>query len=581
MKFEATKRDCNTRIGYIEIEGKEIRIPNILWYSSPRIPPPPFADLKLAEDIKAQDFFYKDYEEKENKYKQIIPASLIYPYFFPEEIHQKAFEMSKSNEIFSIIFPKFPVAKKSFIYVMANAQELFTNPREFVSAIVKIREKIGYKLLYAPGIANPVNLPILSYVGIDLFDSLDIVIKSRRGIYFTSTGEYNLEEIEEYPCSCSFCKKGIENFNDLLMHNYEIMKNELIRTIRAIENRELRELVESKSHFNPKYASIIRILDMEYYNYQEKRFPLTGNKLIASPYSLYRVDIRRFRERVIERYEKPESTKILLLLPCSAKKPYSTSKSHKIFNSIIANSPNRYVIHEVIITSPIGIVPRELECIYPAAHYDISVTGYWDKEEIYMVNECLKRYLDKNKYDAIINHLPIPLDIDAIETCKEYPTSGDSLKNLAKALEISENYENVTHTKRRYENAKSMLLYQFGQIAKKFIEGCEVKGKFPDYKIYYEDKQLAMFSQKRGLFILTFAGGRKLGKNYWVEIDDFIPKGSVFAIGIKNADERIRIGDEVVIFHDEELRGVGTAKMNAEEMVEADAGEAIKVRHYK
>ncbi len=574
MKFEAIKRDCNTRTGYLEIEkNKKIRIPNIFWYSSLRIPPPSFAEIKL----KAGSFFYP------NNDSFSLPPALVYPYFFPEKLHEKAFEVSKSNEIFSIIFPKIESVKKSLIYVMANTKELFQNPRNFVESIINIRKKIGYSLLYAPGIANPINLPILCYLGIDLFDSLDIIVKTRKKIYFTSCKEYNLEEIEEYPCSCNFCKKGIKNYEDLLMHNYEIMKNELVKTIKAIESNRLREIVEAKSHLNANYASMIRILDVEHYEYQEKRYPIIGNKIIASPYSIYRPDIVRFRKRVIERYEKPASAKILLLLPCSAKKPYSTSKSHKIFNRVIANSPNRHIIHEVIITSPIGIVPRELEYIYPAAHYDISVIGYWDKEEIHMVNYCLSKYLEKNKYDVIINHLPkeITLDIDAIETCIEHPTSDDSIKELAKALEITENYEKISHTKRRYENARSMLLYQFGQVAKNFIEGCKIKGKFPDYKIYYEDKQLAMFSQKRGMFVLTFAGGKKLGKNYWVEIDDFIPKGSIFAIGIKNADEKIRIGDEVVIFYNDELRGVGVAKMNAEEMVEANAGEAVKVRHYK
>ena len=72
-----------------------------------------------------------------------------------------------------------------------------------------------------------------------------------------------------------------------------------------------------------------------------------------------------------------------------------------------------------------------------------------------------------------------------------------------------------------------------------------------------------------------------MGKNYWVEIDNFFPKGTVFAVGVKDADNRIRTGDEVVVFHGTELRGVGVAKMGAAEMVESNTGHAIKIRHYR
>lgn len=50
---------------------------------------------------------------------------------------------------------------------------------------------------------------------------------------------------------------------------------------------------------------------------------------------------------------------------------------------------NPEVVHEVIVTSPLGIVPMELEMIYPAAHYDISVTGEWSLDEREMVKSNL------------------------------------------------------------------------------------------------------------------------------------------------------------------------------------------------
>ena len=55
----------------------------------------------------------------------------------------------------------------------------------------------------------------------------------------------------------------------------------------------------------------------------------------------------------------------------------------------------------------------------------------------------------------------------------------------------------------------------------------------------------------------------------------------MFAVGVLDADRQIRAGDDVVVFHKEELRGVGVACMNADEMIESATGEAVKIRHYK
>ncbi|MEM2935442.1 MAG: DUF5591 domain-containing protein, partial [Candidatus Thermoplasmatota archaeon] len=441
LKVEIDARSCNTREGYIEIEGKKLKIPNILWYSSDRIKAPEFAEIKLGEEIKiGGSFFYPE------ECKFCIPPSLSYPYFFPSDFPS----YFGVNDFFSFV-SKNICKKEDKIYIMANSKEVYSNPRDFVEYLTEIRKKIGYKILYAPTIANPLNLAILAYCGIDLFDSIDLIFKSRKKIYFTSEGEINLKGIKEYPCSCIYCRKGIENFEDLLFHNYEIMKNELVKVRECIKNGNLREYVEAKIHFSTNLASIIRIMDIEKYSYQEKRYPVNGKKIIASPYSFYRPDILRFRERICNIYRKPQSAKILLLLPCSSKKPYSASKSHKKFIEIISSLKNRNVIHEVIITSPLAVVPRELEYTYPSAHYDISAIGYWDKEEIDIIKKCFEKFIHNNNYDVVINHLSYPIssiiEIDAINTCIDHPTSPSSLKKLSDALKICENFEYVSKQK--------------------------------------------------------------------------------------------------------------------------------------
>jgi archaeosine synthase len=98
-----------------------------------------------------------------------------------------------------------------------------------------------------------------------------------------------------------------------------------------------------------------------------------------------------------------------------------------------------------------------------------------------------------------------------------------------------------------------------------------------------KNTQLGMVTEERGLISLTMDGGKRLASSeqYWVEIsDDFTLKGSVFAPGVKNADESIRIGDEVIIMKNMMLCAVGVALMNGKEMVESSHGEAVKIRHH-
>ncbi len=588
MNFEVLKRDCTARIGLLEINGRKIETPHILWFASERINPPDFASLFLSQTEKALSHSGNIFFPKREKGLS-LPPFFIYPYAFPHSLHQITGKWNREHaSSFQIVSGKATdkISSDPIVYILANARELFSNPREFVKSVVKIREKIGYhKVLYAPGLGEPFNIALLSYCTIDLFDSFSLIEKARKGIFLFSEGEYTCKE--EIPCHCPACIKGKKTFDDVLFHNYYSLFDELQKVKNAIRRREMREFVERRICNMPKLLSFLHILDNEYHEFQERKYAVVGKKIHVSCLSFKRPDIERFRKRIQERYIKPASAKILLLLPCSAKKPYSFSKSHVLFRRAVRACRNPHVIHEVIVTSPLGIVPRELETLYPAAHYDISVTGHWSHDEKEMVKNCFFSYLHKNRYDIILNHLPSEI-ADFIEigerTCIDHPISTSSLSLLSKKLqEEAKNFSFVDPPKRKYEDALSTLSYQFGEkTASLLLHECEVRGKYPYYKIFYEKTQIATTSQ-RGLFSLTMEGGERLAsaEQHVVEIDDFVPRGTIFAVGINDADEEIREGDDVAICHGEDIRAVGVALMDGEEMVESKKGKAIRVRHYK
>jgi archaeosine synthase len=59
---------------------------------------------------------------------------------------------------------------------------------------------------------------------------------------------------------------------------------------------------------------------------------------------------------------------IAIFIPCALRKPYSSSPSHRLFRKVISSvlSDDEY---QIIIFGTCGVVPAELERMYPFAHY--------------------------------------------------------------------------------------------------------------------------------------------------------------------------------------------------------------------
>src|SRR5256886_13480076 len=118
--------------------------------------------------------------------------------------------------------------------------------------------------------------------------------------------------------------------------------------------------------------------------------------------------------------------------------PSSASRSHRRFRDATLASANPSVAHGVVVTSPLGLIPRELERFHPARDYDIPVTGDWSRDEAAIVIEDLSAFLAANRYDAVVAHLGAEAPIvhealpEAIFSTKDHPTSEDSLVALTR-----------------------------------------------------------------------------------------------------------------------------------------------------
>ena len=452
------------------------------------------------------------------------------------------------------------------IAVIDNAYSI--QPKKLVEIAKHFRLEAGYsRLLYAPAV-EPSQMPILAYLGVDIFDDLNVELRSSAG-WVLESGEWI---------------KQNKQIDDLFSHNREELNRWMLRIRNAITNGKLRELVELTSLHNPRVSQILHHST----SLLIERGARIHSAIRSNNLSLNHPAILDFQFR-LSNYEPPAKDMVLLILPCSARKPYFKSSSHKRFFNALREVDNYLALHVVSVTSPLGLVPKELEFCYPAAHYDIAVTGEWSASEVEMLRSQLNKLNINQNYSKAIVHagssskimtgLIKELGIDVVNTRVEKPSSYEGLEVLQNIARMSLNDVPILNTKDRAKGeAKGLAKFQYGNSSK-FLINSEISGRMP-YKLRCGD--LAAMSSVVGGFGLTLKGGIEYSLNGGPTIiaEDFKLIGDLFAVGVKSYEGNWKIGDQVVIKQADIVTGVGIAKMMPEEMVSMKRGVAVEVRHH-
>ena len=476
-------------------------------------------------------------------------------------------------------------------YALSGAPGLVREARAFSEAVVRTRTAIPPDTaLLASGVATPRNVAAMAWAGVDLFDRLRARIRGTQGRYLTLEGDYRLDDLDELPCPCPACRTPVEDFTreDCVAHNVAALEAAVATVRQRIRAGRLRDYLEGQARHEAWATAVLRELDDEW-GYVEERTPLIRRAELtaATEDTLRRVEIRRFADRVVGRY-RDRFDAPTVLLPCSSRKPYSESQSHRQFMDAI-----RWRGHVVSITSPIGVVPTELELTYPAQHYDAVVTGRWSAEEVDFVAGVLEGYLDRAEPGRVIAHVPPAGYRDVVEraaaaagvdveyTVEDHPTTEASLADLDAALADEPAYPKRDRERR---TVRAIADYQLGDAAgDALFEAFEVSGPYPRFQVHDPDgEQLASLVPQYGLLAFTLEGARRWVDSglepLAVEIDAFVPHGSVLAPGVTDASGAIRVGDEVVV-RGPEAFGVGRAAMSGPEMARSSRGIAVDVRH--
>ncbi len=439
-------------------------------------------------------------------------------------------------------------------------------PRELAAALIAAREAAGYRrLLYAPAV-DPVEMPLLAYLGVDVIDDLTTELRSVAGWEFYH-GDWVRPPTPR---------------DDLAVHNRRALARWLAHLRQAVGSGRLREAVERSALHHPRVTATLHHA-REALAQRDSRLP---RPLRAGALSLDHPAVMCFRRR-LARIAPPAGGMVLLLLPCSARKPYHRSASHRRFRETLRTLPAWLRLHVVSVTSPLGLVPRELELAYPAAHYDIAVTGHWDGAERAMLARQVGRLRPEDHYISAIVHagavsgllaeLLRARGLTVFETGAERPASTEGLAQLREAAAAAlAGQPPLSGAARGRGEVAAQARFQLGVLAEPLLTA-PVRGRWPRLRL----GELASTAPTLGGLALTLDGAAALAAagGPVVEAGDFHLHGDLFAAGVTGSRDEWRVGDQVAVVQRGEVTAAGVAHMEPAEMVAMQHGLAVEVRH--
>jgi len=136
-------------------------------------------------------------------------------------------------------------------FLIANSEMLLRNPNDLIDIIVNIRKTVSPNAaLYFP-FADLNFIPLLSYMGVDLFGEFTAEYYAYLNIMLTSDAKYDLKNYQIYDLNQTELTKYNKNSMDFV-----------VREVReSIKNGTLRNLVEGRCCTSPEAMSALRLLD--------------------------------------------------------------------------------------------------------------------------------------------------------------------------------------------------------------------------------------------------------------------------------------------------------------------------------
>lgn len=309
---------------------------------------------------------------------------------------------------------------------------------ELVSLVLTAKKHLPLdKPVHLFGAGHPLIIPLLVALGCDTFDSASYALYARDERYITPLRTIKFSKLRYLPCNCPVCSKleleevkamnKNERIKIIAKHNLQIILREIEEVKQAIHEGALWELVEVKAKAHPQLYKALKKLD-KYRGYLEKFDPIIKGEMKGLFYTgsegLIRPEITRHLRRIRENVKFP-GKETLILIPSPQEKPFSKSRKVKQIIKIIRKSCGREEInkiHECIYCIPFGVIPIELDEVYPLSQYEAIES--MNREEIEVTINAIKNMINSNNYSKVIlvkgKNIPGIIVEKIIEICQEY-----------------------------------------------------------------------------------------------------------------------------------------------------------------
>ncbi|MDR2623979.1 MAG: archaeosine tRNA-ribosyltransferase [Methanobrevibacter sp.] len=145
-------------------------------------------------------------------------------------------------------------------FLIANGDSLILHPRDLVDLLVSLRENLNPNSYLIFPFAEPTFIPLLSYIGIDLFLKGSGEYYSYLNVLLTPTKNYDLNRYDLFEIGQ----------NDLLEENNKNIEFVLKEVREHMKNGTLRNLVEERSLTSPQNMTALKLLDKNHQVYLQK-----------------------------------------------------------------------------------------------------------------------------------------------------------------------------------------------------------------------------------------------------------------------------------------------------------------------
>jgi len=255
------------------------------------------------------------------------------------------------------------------------------------------------------GAGHPLLFSFAVALGCDMFDSAAYALYARQGRYMTDQGTVRIDRLEYFPCSCPVCSSlSPRELRDLpararevklAEHNIYSCTAEIGRIKQAIADGRLWEHLELRSRGHPALLSAFKRFK-KYERLLESRSPVSKSRglFYFDSTGLCRPEIVRHTHRIASNY-KPilDGWKILLLVSQPRRRPFHRSPETKRMLEELSRRLGTLSdrVHVCFFVSPFGIVPIELDEVYPLSQHDSAIPC--DKETVGFVEDQVRDFI--------------------------------------------------------------------------------------------------------------------------------------------------------------------------------------------